>query len=129
MAARRAGRRLTTAHLRLGLLGVGLGLAWLGMAFRLYQVQVIEAPSLAEEGVAQRHTERQLLPQRGNIFDRNGDALAMTVEAMSLYARPEELEEPVYVAQQIGGLLGRDPNELLTELESGSGFVYLKRQV
>jgi len=129
MAARRAGRRLTTAHLRLGLLGVGLVLAWLGMGLRLYQVQVIQAPALAEEGTEQRQTERQLLPQRGNIFDRNGDALAMTVEAVSLYAHPQELEEPVFVAQQVGGLLGRDSDELLAELQSGAGFVYLKRQV
>jgi cell division protein FtsI/penicillin-binding protein 2 len=129
MAARRAGRRLTTAHLRLGLLGVGLTLAWLGMGVRLYQVQVVQAKDLAEEGTEQRQTERQLVPQRGNIFDRNGDPLAMTVEAVSIYAHPQELEEPVFVAQQVGGLLGRDPNELLAELQSGSGFVYLKRQV
>jgi cell division protein FtsI/penicillin-binding protein 2 len=129
MAARRAGRRLTTAHLRLGLLGVGLALAWLGMGVRLYQVQVIQAPKLAEEGTEQRTTERQLLPQRGNIFDRNGDPLAMTVEAVSIYAHPQELEEPVFVAQQVGGLLGRDPTDLLAELQSGAGFVYLKRQV
>jgi cell division protein FtsI (penicillin-binding protein 3) len=129
MAARRAGRRLTTAHLRLGLLGVGLALAWLGMGVRLYQVQVVQAKDLAEEGTEQRQTERQLIPQRGNIFDRNGDPLAMTVEAVSIYAHPQELEEPVFVAQQVGGLLGRDPNELLAELQSGSNFVYLKRQV
>ena len=129
MAARRAGRRFTTAHLRLGLLGVGLGLAWLGMGFRLYQVQVIQAPALAEGGTEQRQTERQLLPQRGNIFDRNGDPLAMTVEAVSIYAHPQELDEPIFVAQQLGGLLGREPADLLTELQSGAGFVYLKRQV
>ena len=125
----RAGRRLTTAHLRLGLLGVGLALAWLGMGVRLYQVQVVQAKDLAEGGTEQRQTERQLIPQRGNIFDRNGDPLAMTVEAVSIYAHPQELEEPVFVAQQVGGLLGRDPNELLAELQSGSSFVYLKRQV
>ena len=129
VAARRAGRRLTTAHLRLGLLGIGLGLAWLGMGVRLYQVQVVQAPKLAEEGTEQRQTERQLIPQRGNIFDRNGDPLAMTVEAVSIYAHPQELDEPVFVAQQVGGLLGRDPGDLLSELQSGSGFVYLKRQV
>jgi cell division protein FtsI/penicillin-binding protein 2 len=126
MAARRAGRRLTTAHLRLGLLGVGLALAWLGMGVRLYQVQVVQAQELAEEGTEQRQTERQLVPQRGNIFDRNGDPVAMTVEAVSIYAHPQELEEPVFVAQQVGGLLGRDPYDLLAELQSGSGFVYLK---
>jgi cell division protein FtsI/penicillin-binding protein 2 len=99
------------------------------MAYRLYQVQVVQAASLAEQGIDQRLTERKLLPQRGNIFDRNGDPLAMTVEARSIYANPQELTEPVFVAQQIGGLVGRDPNEILTELQGDGTFVYLKRQV
>jgi cell division protein FtsI/penicillin-binding protein 2 len=111
------------------LLGGFLVLAWIGMAYRLYQVQVVQAASLAEQGIDQRLTERKLLPQRGNIFDRNGDPLAMTVEARSIYANPQELTEPVYVAQQIGGLVGRDPNEILTELQEGGTFTYLKRQV
>ncbi|MGQ0849451.1 MAG: peptidoglycan D,D-transpeptidase FtsI family protein [Actinomycetota bacterium] len=129
MAARRAGRRLGAAHFRLGTLGVILALGWVGMALRLYQVQVVQAPELAQEGAEQRQTERRLLPQRGNIFDRNGDPLAMTVEARSIYLRPAEVLEPLFVAQQIGGLLGRGQDELLAEIRSGAEFVYVKRQV
>ncbi|MCA1734704.1 MAG: hypothetical protein LC739_00880, partial [Actinobacteria bacterium] len=73
MAARRAGRKLTVSHLRIALLGIALAGAWVAMGFRLYQVQVVEAADLAAEGVGQRRTEQVLLPQRGNIFDRNGD--------------------------------------------------------
>ncbi len=129
MAARKAGRQVAGAHLRLGALGVVLTLAWLGMAVRLYHVQVIQAPGLAEQGVEQRQIDRDLIPQRGNIFDRNGDLLAMTVEAASLFVDPQELTEPVFVAQQIGGLLGRDPDALLDQFNSDRRFVYLKRQV
>lgn len=129
MAARKAGRRVGAAHLRLGALGVGLALAWLGMAVRLYHVQVIQAPDLAEQGVEQRQIDRDLVAQRGNIFDRNGDLLAMTVEAASLFVNPQELTEPVFVAQQMGGLLGRDPDALLEQFSSDRQFVYLKRQV
>ena len=129
MAARKAGKRLGAAQLRLGALGVGLALAWLGMAVRLYHVQVIQASDLAEQGIEQRQIDRDVVPQRGNIFDRNGDPLAMTVEAASLYVNPQELTEPVYVAQQIGGLLGRDPEALLEQFNSDRQFVYLKRQV
>lgn len=129
MAARKAGRRVGAAHLRLGALGVGLALAWLGMAVRLYHVQVIQATDLAEQGVEQRQIDRDLVAQRGNIFDRNGDLLAMTVEAASLFVNPQQLTEPVFVAQQMGGLLGRDPDALLEQFSSDRQFVYLKRQV
>ena len=134
MAAGRSGRRPATAanratRIRLGILGIGVVLAWVGLALRLYQVQVVEAKGLAEQGTDQRLTQRTLAPQRGNIFDRNGDPLAMTVESKSIYANADEVTDPVFVAQQVGGLVGRDPTALLADLESGSGFVYIKRQV
>lgn len=103
--------------------------AWLGMSARLYQVQVEDAPRYAEMGREERSTELVLLPLRGNIFDRNGDPMAMTVDAQTIYARPAELTEPLYVAQQIGGLLGVDAQALLDRFNSDSNFVYIKRQV
>jgi cell division protein FtsI (penicillin-binding protein 3) len=129
VAARRAGRRFSPSHLRLAALGVGLVLAWVAMGGRLYQVQVVDAAELADLGLEQRLTTRELAPQRGNIFDRNGDPMAMTVEAESLFVVPQEVTEPVFVAQQVGGLLGLDQGTVLDELRSDKTFVYLKRQV
>ena len=53
----------------------------------------------------------------------------MTVEAQSIWANPTQIEEPLWVAQQVGEALGVDSHELLTRLESDREFVYLKRQV
>ncbi|HJU51195.1 MAG TPA: penicillin-binding protein 2 [Acidimicrobiia bacterium] len=121
--------RWSEGRIRLGLLGLCLALAWLGMGVRLYQVQVLNASQLAEAGVGQRQTEEVLLPQRGNIFDRNGDPMAMTVDSRSIYLRPAEITEPLYVAQQVGGLLGVPSEALLDSIDSGQQFVYVKRQV
>lgn len=110
-------------------MGIALLLAWLGMGWRLFEVQVVRADDLAEQGLAQRLVERQLAPERGKIFDRNGELLAMTVEAESIYAIPHQVEEPLYVAQQVGGLLGVDHEALAERLDSGDDFVYLDRQV
>lgn len=99
------------------------------MGARLYQVQVLDASRLAEAGAGQRQTEEVLLPQRGNIFDRNGDPMAMTVDAQSIYLRPAEITEPLFVAQQVGGLLGVPSDRLLESITSGEEFVYVKRQV
>ena len=129
MSARVAKPRWSEGRIRLGLLGLCLALAWLGMGVRLYQVQVLNASQLAEAGVGQRQTEEVLLPQRGNIFDRNGDPMAMTVDSRSIYLRPAEITEPLYVAQQVGGLLGVPSEALLDSIDSGQQFVYVKRQV
>ncbi|MFP3913898.1 MAG: hypothetical protein ACLFWM_03415, partial [Actinomycetota bacterium] len=118
MAARRAGRRFAPDRLRLAALGVGLLLAWLGMGYRLLQVQVVEAAELQERGLDQRLVERVLAPERGRIYDRNGDLLAMAVEAETVYAVPDLVTEPVYIAQQVGGLVGADSDELLDQLRS-----------
>jgi cell division protein FtsI/penicillin-binding protein 2 len=110
-------------------MGILVAVAWLGMAYRLVHIQVVQAAELAEEGLSQRLVSRDLAPQRGKIFDRNGELLAMTVEAQSIYAVPEQLEQPLWVAQQIGGLLGVDSEPLHERLTGDSAFVYIKRQV
>lgn len=129
MAARQAGRRLAPGKLRLVVLGGFLALAWLGMGYRLVQVQVVQAAELRERGLEQRLVERPLPADRGRIYDRNGDLLAMAVDAETIFAVPGLVTEPVYVAQQVGGLLGVDADALLERLESDRDFVYVKRQV
>jgi cell division protein FtsI (penicillin-binding protein 3) len=114
---------------RLALIGLGLVLAWGFMGYRLVQIQVFEAPELATAGLNQRLVSRDIAPQRGKIFDRNGDLLAMTVDSSSLFAVPSQVEEPLYIAQQVGGFLGVDIDTLYERLTSNRDFVYLKRQV
>ena len=129
VAAGTAATRPDRSRARVGLIGITLVIALLGLAFRLFQVQVVQAADLAGQGLDQRLVTRDLAPQRGKIYDRNGELLAMTVEAQSIWANPTQIEEPLWVAQQVGGLLGVDSHELLTRLESDREFVYLKRQV
>ena len=121
--------RLNPTRARMALIGIVVVLAWLGMGYRLFEIQVVRAPELAEKGLSQRLVTREMAPQRGKIFDRNGNILAMTVDAKSLFAVPDQVEEPLWVAQQIGGLLGVDSDVLYDRLTSDKDFVYIKRQV
>lgn len=129
MAAVKPTRRFHAANVRIALVGLVVLVAWGGMAYRLVQIQVVQASELAEEGLSQRLVSRDLAPQRGKIFDRHGELLAMTVESQSLYAVPSQVEEPLWVAQQIGGFLGVDSDLLYERLTSDRDFVYIKRQV
>lgn len=114
---------------RMAIIGVVVIAAWLGMGYRLFEIQVVRAEELADKGLSQRLVTKEMAPQRGKIYDRNGNLLAMTVESRSLFADPQTLEEPLWVAQQIGGLLGVDSDGLYEKLTSDSRFVYMKRQV
>jgi len=114
---------------RVALIGVVVIAAWLGMGYRLFEIQVVRAAELAQEGLSQRLVTKEMAPQRGKIFDRNGNLLAMTVDAQSLFAVPDQVTEPLWVAQQVGGLLSVDQDTLYHRLTSDSDFVYIKRQV
>ncbi len=121
--------RTHPTKVRIALIGLAIVVAWGVMAYRLVQIQVFHAPALAEEGLSQRLVSRPLAPQRGKIFDRNGELLAMTVESQSLFAVPDQVEEPLWLAQQVGGLLGVDSDALYRRLTSDTNFVYIKRQL
>jgi cell division protein FtsI/penicillin-binding protein 2 len=129
VAAQRSARLLGSHRFRIALIAAVIFLAWAAMAFRLVQVQVVQASDLADQGLSQRLVTQDLPPQRGKIFDRNGELLALTVEGQSLYAVPAQVEEPLWVAQQVGALLEVDPEVLLDRLSSDRDFVYLDRQV
>ncbi len=110
-------------------MGVVLILAWLALAFKMYTVQVVDDEALAERGLRQRISTREVMPERGEIYDRNGEALALTVLGASLYAIPSEVEDPVLIAQQIGPRVGVEPEQILKILSTDENFVYLRRQV
>lgn len=129
MAARRTRRRIDPARLRLAVIGLTLVAAWLGMGYRLVQVQVVQAADLRERGLQQRLVERPLPAERGRIYDRNGDLLAMAVDAETIYAVPALVQEPAFVAQQLGTMLDVDIAELSERFRSDKDFVYVKRQV
>ncbi len=113
----------------MSLIGVIVVLAWLAMGYRLFDIQVFRAPELASQGLSQRLVSKEMAPQRGKIYDRSGNLLAMTVESKSLFAVPDQVTEPLWVAQQVGGLLGVDTEALYDRLTSDLDFVYIKRQV
>ena len=129
MAASRSARHFDASRVRVGVIGLVVVLAWAGMAYRLVQVQVVQAADLADRGLSQRLVSEELAPQRGKIYDRNGELLALTVDAKSLYTVPGQVEDPLWVAQQVGSLLGVDSQTLLDRLTSDRNFVYLRRQV
>ena len=70
---------------------------------------------------------------RGSIFDRDGNEMAITVPAKSLYANPQAIVDPVATARVLAQMLGLDANaeiDLSTKLsDKGTTFVYVQRFV
>lgn len=105
-------------------------IAWCGLWVRAWHLQMVEGPRLASKAQRQHIASELVSGRRGMIFDRNGQVLARTVDARSVYVKPQEVEDLSAMANAIGPIIGKEPQELFTELsESKRPFVWLKRKV
>ena len=72
---------------------------------------------------------------RGSIFDRNGQALAMSVPVDSVYVNPSRLASLEVAADIIAPVLKLDREQLYNRLKSASddpkrhGFCWIKRRI
>lgn len=115
---------------RINVVVVCFCLIWGGLWCRAWYLQMIEGPRLADRANRQ-HTATELVTgRRGMIFDRNGQVLARSVEARSVYAKPREIQDFLSMANTLGPLLGMEPQKLYDDLSKTSRrFVWLRRKV
>jgi cell division protein FtsI/penicillin-binding protein 2 len=96
---------------------------------RLVYLQVVAAPALAEEAAGQRTKDIELAPRRGSIYDREGQPLAVSMEARTIYATPYAVTEPEATAEALAGVLGGTAEDYIPQLTKDSGFAYIGRKV
>src|SRR5262249_17010826 len=106
-----------------------LVLGFLAIVLRLVQLQVRDAPEYQALALEQRTREIELPATRGSIYDRNGQALAMSVPARAVYASTSGVLHPGQEAQAIATALGINADVVLAKLKSTEPFVYLARGV
>ncbi|MFH1915537.1 MAG: penicillin-binding transpeptidase domain-containing protein [Pseudomonadota bacterium] len=67
--------------------------------------------------------------ERGRIFDRNGEMLATSVQANSVYASPFEIADLDAAATAVAKALSLPRKDIRQKLASKKQFVWIKRQV
>ncbi len=100
-----------------------------GIAARLVWVQTVQAGQFAAQAEKQRTRELVLSPRRGSILDREGEPLAKTVDAKTIYAVPHAVKDATGTANALAGVLGGDPATYLRALRRSSSFSYIARKV
>ena len=116
-------------NVRLLSVAIVLTIAFAGTGFRLFHVQTREIGGFAERGLDQRLRTEGLAADRGTIFDRDGGVLALTVRAVTVYANPDEIDDPATVAAFLAGMVGVDSATLTERLGRDTSFVYVARQL
>ena len=115
---------------RIGLL-FAVFLCLLGIvALRSFWLATVQAGPLKERAATQQVEDLTVSAHRGTITDRHGVELAVSEEALTVFANPMLIERPQAVAAKLAPLLGRPEDELLEKLSDRSrGFVYLVRKL
>lgn len=117
------------SRVRLGVVGLVLVSAAAAVGYRAYAIQVA-----APEQYRRNYREEVAVhAKRGNIYDRNGTELAVSVELESFFADPETLRihevDVEALATTLHRILGVERKTLLRRLASDKRFVWLRRRV
>ncbi len=106
-------------------------IGWTILICRLVHLQTCDSESLTETVVRQSISEEVLPARPGDILDRNGHVLAMTVMCDSVYAVPAQIQDPLRFAWCAGEILDLDTDELYRRLQRNpdAGFLWLKRRI
>ncbi|MFF7329225.1 penicillin-binding transpeptidase domain-containing protein [Streptomyces sp. NPDC008150] len=129
--------RLGSPRPRLRLVGVALGMVLAVFVVRLLQVQAVESSAYAAKAEQNRYVVHTLAAERGGITDRNGVALAASVDADDITADPTMFtrkqlkigDGPQQAAALLAPILGQDQDTLAKKLATkNTRYVLLARR-
>lgn len=118
-----------TPNRRIYYLAAFLAFWCVAICARLVWVQMICYGDYAGKASRQQQRSIDVSAVRGNIYDRNGNELAMTVNVDSVFAVPSEIPDVHSVAQMLGRILNVDPSELQHRMSGAHAFAWVARKV
>lgn len=83
---------------------------------RLVWIQVVNAEKLSLAVERQTTADIIIRPQRGNIYDVNGNILACNVPAVDVYASPKYIKDPEKASEELSKYLSISKNDLFKVL-------------
>jgi cell division protein FtsI (penicillin-binding protein 3) len=133
-------RRAAWIRTRMGILCGVMGLALGGVVSSAWRVQVEDGPEWREMAEKQRQRRLHIEPKRGTVYDRNGAALAVSIEVPSASADVVEMLRGVDgaaaqdavlrdAAARLGQTLSLDAGEVYGKLAQRHRFVWIKRRI
>ncbi len=103
----------------------------LGLSGRMAYLNVTERTFLQEQGDARSLRYETLAANRGIIFDRNGEPLAVSTPVESVWIDPSEKTRTPTEVANLARAVGVDPRELASKLEryAQREFMFVKRRI
>jgi cell division protein FtsI (penicillin-binding protein 3) len=115
---------------RIGLLFAGFLVLLTLATLRSAWLGVVRGDSLKGRAVAQQVQDMTVPARRGTIADRHGIDLAVSEDAVTVFANPFLIRDPTSVAQRVAPIVDRPYSEVLQAIANRKrGFVYLARKL
>jgi cell division protein FtsI (penicillin-binding protein 3) len=114
---------------RIGLLFAGFLLCFLVIVGRAFWLQGVQGSKLASEAISQQTDVVTVPGLRGSVLDRQGNELAASEDAATIYATPYQVKKPQQTAEKLGQILGQGKDEVLKAITAHSGFSYVAHKV
>jgi cell division protein FtsI (penicillin-binding protein 3) len=122
--------RFEFIDLKIVLFLVLFGLLYGLVGYRLYDLQINRRYNVKlEKSMDSRVICKKIIPERGTIFDSEGNILAMSRKVKSLYCIPSQVEDRESVARTLSSLTGMSQGFLLSRMEKKGYFSWLKRKL
>jgi len=102
------------------------------LIIRLGYVQLAQGMQLSQKAEDTHFRGVPVAPKRGNIEDRNGNVLAMSVSTETVYALPAEVRasgKVAEIAQKLSKLLQMPVTEVQDRITKRSALEYIKKKV
>jgi len=115
--------------LRLAFVLIFFLVLFIALLSRAFQLQVLSGEKLKNLAQRQHTATLQLQPERGMIYDRNGEKLAVSVLADSVCADPTRITDPVKASTQIAGILNLDKQVVMKKILEPKSFCWLARRI
>ncbi len=100
-----------------------------GIGARLADIQVTSRQTWVTYGAKQRDGFRVIDAGRGAIYDRNGQAFALSVTEPNIVADPKQVRGPIATARKLAPILGVSESELTKKLTGTSRYQLLAKTV
>jgi cell division protein FtsI/penicillin-binding protein 2 len=117
------------ANKRLYILAGFLLFWFLVICGRLVWLQVVNYGDYTQRAAKQQQRSIEVSPVRGNIYDRRGNELAMTVNVDSVFAVPSEVPDIHSAAQVLGRVLKADSSEIESHMRGSRAFAWVARKI
>lgn len=114
---------------RLVLLCILFSACGVALMYRVYTYQVVEYERFRDLASDEHAYRKEIVPRRGDILDRNGNPLAVSVMYQSLFAYPPNVKDPSGTAEKLALALGEPKEAILAKLQSSKSVVLLKRKM